>query len=217
MEMGKSWLVPINETIGLVIDSEGMDAFNKAVAAKEGVILLAPHLSNWEIFGFYTVIGLPTVFLYQPPKLPALDNLLKQTRSRSGIKLAPTNRQGVSMLLKSLQQGELVGILPDQVPAEGGGLFAPFFGQKALTMTLVAKLLARKKVPVFCGYAERLPNAQGFKVIVTPANDLIYSDDLAESVAGLNLSVEECVLKALPQYQWEYKRFRRQPDGKKFY
>ncbi len=217
LEMGKSWLVPISETIGLVIQSEGMDAFNKAVADKEGVILLAPHLSNWEIFGFYTVTGLPSVFLYQPPKLPALDNLLKQTRSRSGIKLAPTNRQGVSMLLKSLHKGELVGILPDQVPTDGGGLFAPFFGQNALTMTLVAQLLARRKVPVFCGYAERLPNARGFKVIVMPANELVYSDDLAESVEGLNRTVEGCVLKALPQYQWEYKRFRRQPDGKKFY
>lgn len=217
LEMGKSWLIPINETTNLVVQSEGMDAFNKAVAAKEGVILLAPHLSNWEIFGFYIVTGIPSVFMYQPPKHPALDSLLKQTRSRNGIKLAPTNRQGVSLVLKSLQKGELVGILPDQVPTDGGGLFAPFLGQQALTMTLVGKLLARRKVPVFCGYAERLPNARGFKVIVMPANDLIYSNDLAESVEGLNRSVEACVLKALPQYQWEYKRFRRQPDGQKFY
>lgn len=217
LEMGKSWLVPLTETIGLVTQNEGMEAFNQAIADGEGVILLAPHLSNWEIFGFYTADKIPSIFLYQPPKLPALDTLLQQTRSRSGIKLAPTNRQGVAMLLKSLQKGELVGVLPDQVPTEGGGLFAPFFGQQALTMTLVAKLLARKKVPVYCGYAERLPNARGFKVVVLPADELTYSNDLAESVRGLNRSVEACVLRALPQYQWEYKRFRRQPDGHKFY
>lgn len=217
MEMGKSWMVPLAETLGLVKESEGMEAYLNAVAAKEGVILLAPHLSNWEVFGFYISEQIPSVFMYQPPKLPALDNLLKQTRSRSGIKLAPTNRQGVAQLLKSLHEGELVGVLPDQVPSEGGGSFASFFGQQALTMTLIGKLLARKKVPVFCGYAERLPNAQGFKVVVLPAHEQIYSDDLAESVQGLNRSVEACVMRALPQYQWEYKRFRRQPDGRKFY
>lgn len=217
MEMGKSWLVPLTETIGLVKESEGMQAFNQAVAANEGVILLAPHLSNWEVFGFFTADKVASIFMYQPPKLPALDALLKQTRSRSGIRLAPTNRQGVAQLLKALQNGELVGVLPDQVPTEGGGLYAPFFGQQALTMTLVGKLLARKKVPVFCGFAERLPDAQGFRVIVLAADAQIYSDDLAESVQGLNRSVEACVMRALPQYQWEYKRFRRQPDGKKFY
>lgn len=217
MEMGKSWLVPLTETMGLVTQSEGMDALNQAIVAGEGVILLAPHLSNWEVFGFYTADSTSSVFLYQPPKLAALDSLLQQTRSRGGIKLAPTNRQGVAQLLKSLHKGELVGVLPDQVPTDGGGLFAPFFGQQALTMTLVGKLLARKKVPVFCGYAERLPDAKGFKVVVLPADELIYSDDLAESVQGMNRSVEACVLRALPQYQWEYKRFRRQPDGHKFY
>ncbi len=217
LEMGKSWLVPLADTLALVRETEGTEAFEKAIATGHGVILLAPHLSNWEVFGFYVSNKLPTVFLYQPPKLPALDNLLKQTRSRGGIKLAPTNRQGVAQLLKSLYQGELVGVLPDQVPVDGGGLFAPFFGQQALTMTLVGKLLARKKVPVFCGFAERLPRGEGFRVIILEADAQIYSDDLQESVQGLNRSVEACVLRSLPQYQWEYKRFRRQPDGSKFY
>jgi KDO2-lipid IV(A) lauroyltransferase len=156
MEMGKSWLLPLEQTLSLVKESEGLAAFNAAVAANEGVILLAPHLGNWEVFGFFAADSIPSCFMYQPPKLPALDNLLKQTRSRGGIKLAPTNRHGVLQLVRSLQQGEMVGLLPDQVPTDGGGLFAPFFGQQALTMTLVGKLLARRRVPVFCGYAERL-------------------------------------------------------------
>ena len=217
LEMGKAWVAPLQETLGLVKESEGMDAFNAALAAKKGVILLAPHLSNWEVFGFYTTNKAKAVFMYQPPKLAALDRLLKQIRARGGAKLAPTNRQGVAQLLKALQRGELVGILPDQVPTDGGGEFATFFNQPALTMTLVGKLLSRYKVPVFCGFAERLPRGGGFRVVMMEADAKIYSENLAESVQGLNNSVEKCVLRALPQYQWEYKRFRKQPDGSKFY
>ena len=217
LEMGKSWLSPMDKVLGLVKDTEGMAAFEEAVSAGKGLILLAPHHSNWEVFGYYTATKLDSIFMYQPPKFPAMDTLLKQTRSRGGIDLAPANRQGVASLLKTLQRGGLVGILPDQVPNDNGGLYAPFFGNQALTMTLVSKLLSRHQVPVFCGFAERLPAGKGFRVIMQKAHPAIYSADLAESVAGLNQSVEACVLRAVAQYQWEYKRFRRQPDGSNFY
>lgn len=217
LEMGKSWLAPMDRVRGLVTETEGMEAFREAIAAGQGLILLAPHLSNWEVFGYYTATEVDATFMYQPPKSPAMDALLKKTRSRGGISLAPANRQGVAQLMKTLQRGGLVGILPDQVPTDSGGLHAEFFGHPALTMTLVSKLLARRHVPVFCGFAERLPKGGGFRVIVQQAHPTIYSEDMAESVRGLNLSVEACVRRAVPQYQWEYKRFRRQPDGKRFY
>ncbi|MCH7815112.1 MAG: lysophospholipid acyltransferase family protein [Proteobacteria bacterium] len=216
-EMGKAWLLPVNKTRSLVTQTEGIELFQQALKSGEGVILLAPHLSNFEIFGIYIAKDIESTFLYQPPKIPALDSLLQRTRSRGGIKLAPTNRKGVAQLLTALKNGELVGVLPDQVPTDEGGIYAPFFGEQALTMTLVSKLVRRKKVRVFCGYAERLPKARGFKVIVIEADQAIYSEDLETSVAGLNKTIEQCVERALTQYQWEYKRFRRQPGGKQFY
>lgn len=217
MEMGKSWLLPYEQTCSLVTETEGFEKFREVAAQKKGIILLAPHLSNWEIFGLYTCIGLESTFLYQPPKLPALDRLLQQTRSRGGIKLAPTDRKGVAQLLKALQAGELVGVLPDQVPNDEGGIFADFFGEKALTMTLVSKLTARSEARVFCGFVKRLPKGKGFKLIIREADQKIYSEDLATSVLGLNQTVEQCVVMAIEQYQWEYKRFRRRQDGAKFY
>lgn len=217
MEMGKSWLLPLDKTFSLITETEGLEEFHAAVAENQGIILLAPHLSNWEIFGMYACQGIDTTFMYQPPKLPALDRLLQRTRSRGGIRLAPTDRKGVALLLKALQAGELVGVLPDQVPNEEGGLFADFFGEQALTMTLVSKLVARSNARVFCGFTKRLPKGKGFRLIIREADQQIYSDDLAISVQGLNHTVEQCVLMAVEQYQWEYKRFRRRPDGAKFY
>lgn len=217
LEMGKAWSGPIENTLALITRSRGLEEFRHAIAAKQGVILLAPHLSNWEVFGFAACDGADANFMYKPPKIAAVDRLLRLTRSRSGVKLAPANSRGVAQLLKALKAGELVGILPDQVPDADGGEYADFYGQPALTMALASRLLQRVEAKVFCGFAKRLPNAQGFELIIMPADPEVYSKDLQVSVAGVNRSVELCVNEAVDQYQWEYKRFRRQKDDRDLY
>ncbi|MBM88378.1 MAG: hypothetical protein CMQ41_08395 [Gammaproteobacteria bacterium] len=217
MEMGKSWLLPMDETLAMVVDIEGQDKFDAAYQSGNGIILLAPHLGNWEVFGFYLADSAVSTWLYQPPKSRAIDRLITETRSRGGISMAPTNRAGVTQVFKALRKGEVVGILPDQVPSKEGGVYASFFGVSAFTMTLVSKLLQKSDARVFCGFAKRLPRSCGYKVIVEEASSEIYSNDIGVSVEALNKSVEKNVEKAIAQYQWEYKRFKKQPDGKKFY
>jgi KDO2-lipid IV(A) lauroyltransferase len=217
MEMGKAWLLPLHKANSLITETEGLEELRATAAGGKGIILLAPHLSNWEAFGQYICQGIKSTFMYQPPKLPALDRLLRRVRSRGGAEMAPTNKKGVALLLKALNKGELVGVLPDQVPNPEGGQLVEFFGEPALTMTLVSKLIARSDVKVFCGFAKRLPKGKGFRLIVREADQEIYSDDLTTSVRGLNKTVEECVLMAMEQYQWEYKRFKSRPGIKKLY
>ena len=217
LEMGKTWLPPMEKSLSMVAECRGKELIIEAQNSGRGIILLAPHLGNWEIFGFYVCHGLDSTWLYQRPNLPALDRLITRTRSRSGIKMVPANHSGVSKILKSLKQGKIVGVLPDQVPPEGGGTFAPFYTEQALTMTLVSKLLQKTDAKVFCGFAKRLSKNKGYQIIVEAADKQIYSENIDESVAALNRTVENSVNKAVEQYQWEYKRFRKRPDGKKFY
>ena len=131
--------------------------------------------------------------------------------------MAPTHRTGVSKVLAALRRGEVVGILPDQIPPAEGGRFVPFFGEPALTMTLPSKLIQKTTAKVFCGFAQRLPNARGYKIIVEEAISDIYSPDLDESIIALNKTIENTIMKSMEQYSWEYKRFRRRPDGSRFY
>ena len=217
MEIGKSWVPPMSETLNLVVDSEGEEQFLSAASSNRGVILLAPHIGNWEIFGFYLCDQLKSTWLYQQPKFELLDKLITSTRSRAGIKMAPTNRAGVSNILSALKRGEVVGILPDQIPSIEGGRFTPFFGEPALTMTLVSKLVQKTQAKVFCGFAKRLPNARGYKVIVDEAINEIYSEEIDKSLIALNKTIERTILGAIEQYSWEYKRFRIRPDGSRFY
>ncbi len=217
MEMGKAWVVPIEKTLSLVVETSGAEDFLSAVRSERGVILLAPHLSNWEILGLFASEGVASNFMYQPPRVAALDRILREGRSRNGVRMAPTNRKGVAEVLAALRRGELVGILPDQVPPDESGVFADFFGEPAFTMTLVSRLVQKTDALVFCGFAERLSNGRGFRAVFAAADEAIYSKDIDTSVRALNRTVEDAANKALVQYQWEYKRFRRRPDNSEFY
>lgn len=190
--------------------TEGEELMRNKLARGKGLLVLAPHLGNWEVVApFLSGFG-PLTALYQPPKSPALDKLILQGRTKENINMAPTNRRGVTQLLKALRRGEIVGILPDQVPDPGSGAeVAPFFGQPALSMTLVHSLIQRTGCEVVSVFAQRVRG--GFRLVTMNVDASIYSQDAKESAAGLNASVEACVKRAPSQYQWEYKRFRRVP------
>lgn len=210
MEAGAIWRNSWPWLQGKIVAMEGDEILRAQLAAGKGVVVLAPHHGNWEVVAPYLASVAHLTAMYQPLKTQAMDDLVLSGRSKLNISMAPTNRKGVMMLFKALQAGNIVGVLPDQVPdKESGSNIAPFFGQPALTMTLIHGLISRTGCGVCSCYAERV--AGGFKIVVMAADVGILSADQAESVAGLNASVEACVRRAPSQYQWEYKRFRRLP------
>ena len=71
---------------------------------------------------------------------------------------------GVRQMLRALKRGETVGLLPDQVPPDGMGVWVPFFGQPAYTMTLAARLVQQTGAAVGLLWTERLPGGQGYVV-----------------------------------------------------
>jgi len=188
----------------------GEKIIKEEIAKGKGVILLAPHLGNWEVLSQ----SLPTygklTALYQPPKQQYLEQLIKDAREKTGATLVPTNRKGIVKLLASLRQGGITAVLPDQNPADGSGVYVPFFGEQAYTMTMVHGFLARTECAVIMGFVKRVRG--GFETYYLPAPEGIYSEDQAVSVAALNEGVEQCVAHCPDQYQWEYKRFKNNPD-----
>lgn len=211
MEAGAIWRHSWEWLQGKIVAMEGDEILRAKLADGKGVLVLAPHHGNWEVVAPYLASVANLTAMYQPLDNPKMDELVLAGRSKLNITMAPTNRKGVMMLFKAMQGGTIVGVLPDQVPApESGGEIAPFFGQPALTMTLVQGLIQRTGCAVCSCYAERV--AGGFKLVVIEADEQIYSAEPVTSVTGLNASVAACVRRAPAQYQWEYKRFRRLPE-----
>jgi KDO2-lipid IV(A) lauroyltransferase len=154
--------------------------------------------------------------LYRAPSISQLGKLMRVTRERFSARLVSADNTGIRALYKTLERGEMVGILPDQVPsARSGSVFAPFFGIPASTMVLLSRLAIKTGAPVMFAYAERLPHGRGYHLHFLPASPDINHGGIESSTATVNAMVEQCVRAAPEQYQWVYKRFRVRPAGEK--
>lgn len=193
----------------------GDELVKEPLARGEGVLIAAPHFGNWEFFGAHLPAYATSTCMYQPPKKTWLEDLVKEKRQSVGMILVPTNARGVAAQLKALKAGEIVAILPDQVPADESGIFSSFFGIPTYTMTLIHGFVQRTNCKVVMGVAKRV--GTNFEVHFIKPDDGVYSEDQQQAVDGLNRSIEKCVKLSMTQYQWEYKRFKRQPDGRNPY
>ena len=213
LELGPLWLWRGERALGLVRGSvAGEEALADAVREKRGAILLTPHLGSWEMVGLYYSSRHPLTILYRPSRL-GLDELSVRGRGRLGGKVVATDARGVRSLLTALRNGEILGILPDQDPGDEGGVFAPFFGISASTMTLVSRLTRNTGAPVFLTWAERLPRGRGFALHLRALPEVTAAGSLEESAAALNRGVEAAVRSLPAQYLWAYKRFKTRPPG----
>jgi len=214
-EQGRVWLRPVSEVLASIVSVSGQEFLERALARGKGVIVLAPHIGNWELCGLHLDRCAQTTYLYKPPKLEGFEEAIVSYRGRAGARLAPTTRKGIAMLVRALESGEIVGILPDQEPALDSGVFAPFFGVPALTMTLVAKLALRTGATAVVMYAERLSAGKGFAIRIAEVDSNVAAADPCVAASALNQVVEQCVREVPSQYQWEYRRFKHQPDNSK--
>jgi KDO2-lipid IV(A) lauroyltransferase len=214
------WFWPLDKIKQVIVepDPAAVTAFHQAQALGKGVIMLSPHMGAWESMLGYLPEKMQATMMYRPLRIPALESVVRGARERAGAKLVPATASGIRAMMKALKQNEVVVILPDQVPSTRGGVIAPFFGQPALTMTLVAKFAQKTGAKVMVGYVERLPQAQGFKPHAVVLSDAIYDPDLTQAVTAMNQGLEVAIRQHPEQYVWGYKRFKRRGEaGKKLY
>jgi len=209
-EMGHIWLRPWAGIMPLLREVEGTGLITGAQAEGRGVVVLAPHLGNWEVLGLHLATLGNTVSLYEPPKLEGLGPVIERARQRSGATLVPTRARGLASLVQSVRRGGIAGILPDQTPVElSAGENALFMGVPCFTGTLAVNLIRRTGALAVFGYARRVRG--GFVLRYELAESAIYDDDTAVALAAMNRGVEGCLRQCVAQYQWEYKRFRVRP------
>ena len=200
---------PRERLTGLVVSETGRDLLATRLG-DGGVLMLVPHFGNWEFLCF-ALGSFNLIALYDPPRVRSLEASLRRSRERFGARLRPANAGGLRAAYRELRAGGLVCVLPDQVPGGPGGAYAPFFGQPALTMTLAHRLIQRTRPTVLLGSARRVRN--GFALAYEPLGEDIHATSPAAFAGALNRAIEELVQRDPAQYQWEYKRFKKQPPG----
>ncbi len=173
-----------------------------AQRAGKGIIFLTPHLGCFEIAARYGAQRLPLTVLYRPPKRAGLELLMREGRARGQARLAPATPAGVRQLYKALRRGEAIGVLPDQAPGVGKGVWVDFFGRPAYTMTLVSRLQETTGAAVIMAFAERLPQGHGYVLQFSPVAGRPLDP------AALNRAIEQVVRTCPAQYLWGYNRYK---------
>jgi Kdo2-lipid IVA lauroyltransferase/acyltransferase len=221
METPRLWLRRHDAPIADPVRWEGAEHIERVIERGCGLVLLTPHMGSFEVAAqaYAERFGArqPITVLYRPARKPLLRELQETARARPHLGTAPATLAGVRLLMRALKRGETIGLLPDQVPPEGMGVWASFFGRDAYTMTLAAKLARQSGAEVLAIWGERLPRGAGYVVRTMPLPVPLASADRlpadAEGVAladatAINRSMEALIRQAPSQYLWGYHRYK---------
>lgn len=215
LETLRFWTRPHEDNLALIRDSIGVERFDAAIAGGRGVIVAAPHHGNWELLNQWLASRTPLAILYRPPESAVGEAFLRRVRRDAAGRVTQVRAEaaGIRQLFKLLRSGGVVGILPDQQPKAGDGVYAPFFGKPALTMTLLARLAERSGATVLFGTCERIGHGPQFTLRIEAADAAVGDEDAVAAAAALNAAVERIARRDLAQYQWTYKRYTLRPPG----
>ncbi|NBT35008.1 MAG: lysophospholipid acyltransferase family protein [Betaproteobacteria bacterium] len=209
-ELPKIWCA---KDLSPLMRIEGLEACQRAYEEGRGLIFLTPHLGAFELAPRVLGLHFPITILYRPARQASVENLYVAFRPSAGVTLAQANSSGVRKLMRALKSGEAIGMLPDQVPTRGEGLWSPFMGRLAYTMTLPARLALLTRAPVVWTLVLREPSGWRlvFHIWTPPVLD-DPSDALQATVDAMNAQCESLVRRAPSQYLWAYNRYKK-PAG----
>lgn len=214
LELPFIWYASPRRVLKKTIRIDHWEIAQAALDAQQGVVFLTPHLGCFEIIAQVIATKTPFTALYRPPRKKALQPLMENARTRTNLTLAPANLSGVRSMLKALKKGAAVGLLPDQVPQQGEGVWADFFGRPAYTMTLSSKLHQMTGAPIILSYAERLSFGRGFVIRFSHFNppegdkDQPPDDSPAQQARAINVAMEKLIARCPAQYIWSYNRYK---------
>jgi KDO2-lipid IV(A) lauroyltransferase len=184
----------------------------QALAQGKGLLLMTPHIGSFEASaqgwaGHLAPRHGPMVVLYKPSRIAWLDTIMREARSVPGLQPATTTMAGVRVLFKTLRQGGVVGLLPDQVPPQGMGVWAPFFGKPAYTMTLAFRLARQTGAPIVMAWADRLPFGRGYSISLELLRLPLDGTD-EQAALALNAQLERMIVSRPDLYLWGYARYK---------
>jgi len=215
-ELPRLWLGATGQSCLSNVTVEGHARAVEAFAKGKGVIFFGSHSGGFELApqAFAELYG-PITAIYRPARKAWLARLEAVARDRPDLTVLPADLRGIRLMHRALKANQGVAMLIDQVPPEGMGVWAPFFGQPAYTVTLGVRLALQSGaalIPVTC---ERLPKGRGYVLKFWPAVEgLVGADDagkpdMVQAATRMNQMLETMILSQPGQYLWGYSRYKK--------
>ena len=192
----------------------------KLDAAREagrGMLLVGPHLGNWEMGVFaYSAMRDTLTYLARPLDNPLIEEFTVELRTRYGNKPIDKNNS-VTKAMSILREGGILGVLPDVNVLPRDGVFVPFFGVPACTTSGVAMMAMRTDamiVPMCCVWNETSDKYEVFygSFIEQPKTGDRHRD-VHEMTAAFTAEIEKFIRAYPDQWLWIHKRWKTRPPG----
>ncbi len=203
------------EYISSLIRVEGIEHF-EAVAGQPS-ILLTPHFVGMDAGGQWVAQQIDTVCMYANQKNVYMTELLLEKRARFRNQKLYSRQQGLRPIIKGMRAGMPFIYPPDQDQGVKDGVFVPFFGVQAATMTSVSRIAQMTGAKVVPSITRVLPGAGGYVLTFYPAWENYPSGDDALDARRMNEFIEQRILEMPEQYFWLHKRFKNRPEGAEKY
>ena len=204
-ETALAWFAPRERLLSLV-RFEGLEEFDRLVAAGRGVILLAAHFTTLEIGARFITAAREVHAVYKPSKDPLLSWFFR--RYRGAVSAGMIASDDIRSMVRVLKAGGAVWYAPDQAFRGKGAEMVPFFGIPVATNTATSRLARLTGAAVLPYFVERLPGTAGYVVrIAKPLEDFPGADSVGDTLRH-HLLIETETRRIPAQYLWLHKRFK---------
>ena len=203
------------EDIRNMVRAVGMGNFRRAEAKGRGVLVLTAHFGNWDLLCCSQALsGHPITILSKTIKPAWLNRYWMETRRRCGVTVLP-DRGVLSELLKSLDNGAVIGFVIDQHMPPKRGIAVDFFGRPASTSPGLARLALLSGAPVVPIFLFRESGGR-HRMEIMEAVDIEHGRDenetLALSTRRYNEVLEAVVRRRPDHWLWLHRRWKLSED-----
>lgn len=156
------------DVIGQKTDWQGWENFATPHARGRGVLIVTPHLGNWELGAvFFVKHDVPLLVLTQAEPDARLTEMRQASRARRGVETLVVGEDPFAFIeiIKRLQAGATVALLVDRPPA-ATGVDVQLFGRTIKASIAAAELARASGCAIVPGVIVR--NTNGYAATIMP-------------------------------------------------
>jgi KDO2-lipid IV(A) lauroyltransferase len=196
--------------VDALMNWRGEENLAEAMKSGNGVLLLSAHMGNWDLLGASIAMkGYPMSLISKVSRNDDLNRMWMGHREATGIRIF-TGKGTMRHILRYLKEGGIVGFVLDQNALPEDGVFVPFFGREACTLSSLAVLARRTGAPVVPVHTYREGNSH--VVVAEPALEWSRQDDHDEDILGRTAQytrwTEEVIRRHPGQWTWLHDRWK---------
>lgn len=194
-----------------MVNINGIEHLQNALAQGKGVILLSAHFSCLELSGRLLSFTQPFQVTYKRAHNPLMEAVLRYSRKKHFIDAI--NTYDTREMISGLKKNVATWYAMDQDLGARLHVFAPFMGVQTCTLTTTSRLAKMSGAIVVPYFPKRLDDCCKYELNILPPLEKFPSGDKLEDTTRINDLISEHVKKAPDQYLWVHRRFKTRPPG----